>query len=87
MAAEDAPGDPAKLAAYRKALDGAIAAFPNDAEFVLLRGIAESPDPADRGQGSVVGSIPFYERVLKVVAEPLRRRITSWRTRTRTPAA
>ena len=42
-----------KLAAYRKALDSAIAAFPNDAEFVLLRGIAESPDPADRGQGLV----------------------------------
>jgi tetratricopeptide (TPR) repeat protein len=65
MAAEDAPGDPAKLAAYRKSLDGAIAAFPNDAQFVLLRGIAESPDPADRGQGSVVASIPYYERVAK----------------------
>ncbi len=65
MAAEDAPGDPSKLAAYRKALDGAIAAFPNDAEFLLLRGIAESPDPADRGQGSVAASIPFYQRALK----------------------
>ena len=62
MAAEDAPGDPAKLAAYRKALDGAIAAFPNDAEFLLRRGMAESPDPADRGQGSVVGSMAYYER-------------------------
>lgn len=66
MAAENAPGDAAKLAAYRKALDAAIAAFPNDAEFVLLRGIAESPDPADRGQGSVAGSISYYERVLKM---------------------
>jgi len=66
MAAEDAPGDPSRLAAYRKSLDGAIAAFPNDAEFLLLRGIAESPDPADRGQGSVVASIPFYERALKL---------------------
>ena len=65
MAAEDAAGDPSKLAAYRKALDAAIAAFPNDAQFVLSRGIAESPDPADRGQGSVLGSIPYYERVLK----------------------
>ena len=65
MAAEDAPGDAAKLAAYRKALDGAIAAFPNDLEFVVRRGIAESPDPADRGQGSVAGSIPYYERALK----------------------
>ena len=66
MAAEEAPGDPSKLAAYRKALDAAIAAFPNDAEFLLLRGIAESPDPGDRGQGSVVSSIPFYERALKI---------------------
>lgn len=63
MAAEDAPGDPAKLAAYRKYLDAAIAAFPNDAELIARRGIAESPDPADRGQGSVLGSIPYYERL------------------------
>ena len=66
MGAEDAPGDTSKLAAYRKELDAAIAAFPNDAEFLLRRGIAESPDPADRGQGSVTGSIPYYERVLKL---------------------
>ena len=65
MAAEDAPGDTTKLGAYRKALDSAIAAFPNDVEFLLLRGIAESADPADRGQGSVPGSIPYYERALK----------------------
>ena len=65
MAAEDAPGDPSKLAAYRKSLDGAIAAFPNDVELVMRRGIAESADPADRGQGSVAGSIPYYERVIR----------------------
>jgi tetratricopeptide (TPR) repeat protein len=66
MAAEEAPNDPAKLAAYRKALDAAIAAFPNDVELLLKRGMAESPDPADRGQGSVLASVPFYERALKV---------------------
>ena len=65
MAAEDAGGDASKLAAYRKSLDGAIAAFPNDAEFILRRGIAESADPADRGQGSVPASVPYYERVVK----------------------
>jgi tetratricopeptide (TPR) repeat protein len=65
MAAEDAPGDPSKLAMYRKSLDAAMAAFPDDAQFVLLRGIAESPDPADRGQGSVTGSIPYYEGLIK----------------------
>jgi tetratricopeptide (TPR) repeat protein len=66
MAAEDAAGDPTKLVAYRKSLDSAIAAFPSDAELLLLRGIAESPDPADRGQGSLLASIPYYERALKV---------------------
>ena len=52
--------------AYRKSLDAAIAAFPNDVELLLKRGMAESPDPADRGAGSVSASVPFYERALKV---------------------
>ena len=65
MAAEEAPRDTARLAAYRKALDEAIAAFPNDVELLLKRGMAESPDPADRGQGSVLASLPFYERADK----------------------
>jgi Tfp pilus assembly protein PilF len=68
MAAEDAPGDAARLAAYRKSLDAAIAAFPNDVELLLKRGMAESPDPADRGQGSVLASLPFYERAIKAAA-------------------
>lgn len=66
MAAEDSPRDTAKLAAYRQSLDSAIAAFPNDVELLLKRGMAESPDPAERGQGSVLASVPFYERALKV---------------------
>lgn len=66
MAAEDTPGDATKLAAYRKALDSALAAFPDDVELILLRGVAASPDPANRGQGSVVASVPFFERALKV---------------------
>jgi tetratricopeptide (TPR) repeat protein len=66
MAAEEAPRDTAKLLAYRKALDTALAAFPNDVELILKRGVAESPDPADRGQGSVPASVPFFERALKV---------------------
>jgi tetratricopeptide (TPR) repeat protein len=67
MAAEDAPQDPAKLAAYRKALDTAIVAHPSDVEFVLLRGLAESPDPAERGQGSQAASVGYYERALTLV--------------------
>ncbi|HMD37121.1 MAG TPA: hypothetical protein VKH42_19235, partial [Vicinamibacterales bacterium] len=56
-------------AAYRTALDEALKAFPNDAEFWLLRGNAESPDPADRGQGSVAGSIRCYENARAVAPE------------------
>jgi tetratricopeptide (TPR) repeat protein len=69
MAAEDAPGDAAKLAAYRKALDAAIVAFPKDVELVLLRGMAESPDPAERGQGSNAAAAKFYERALTLVPD------------------
>lgn len=66
MAAEDAPRDASRLAAYRKSLDAAMTAFPNDVELLLKRGMAESPDSAERGQGSVLASIPFYERALKL---------------------
>lgn len=66
MAAEDSPRDAARLAGYRKSLDAAIAAFPDDVELLLKRGMAESPDPADRGQGSVAASLPFYERAVKI---------------------
>jgi tetratricopeptide (TPR) repeat protein len=63
-AAETSPGDASKLAAYRAALDKAITAFPQDEEFWLSRGHAESPDPAERGQGSVAGSVRFYQKAL-----------------------
>jgi len=62
MTAEAHPADGAALAKYRASLDAALNAFPGDAELWLLRGIAESPDPADRGQGSVAGSISYYEK-------------------------
>jgi len=64
MAAEATPGIVTNLAAYRSALDQALTAFPSDEELWLARGQAESPDPAERGQGSVAGSIRFYEKAL-----------------------
>jgi tetratricopeptide (TPR) repeat protein len=66
IAAEHARRDPARLTAYRKAIDDALTANPQDVELWLLRGVAESPDPADRGQGSTASSIRFYERALKL---------------------
>jgi len=62
MAAEAAPRDTARLAAYRAALDRALKEFPDDEELWLLRGQAETPDPAERGQGSTAGSVRFYEQ-------------------------
>jgi tetratricopeptide (TPR) repeat protein len=64
MAAEDSPQDKTLLAAYRVALDAASKQYPNDVELWLLRGIAESADPAERGQGSPAASIPFYEKAM-----------------------
>jgi len=52
----------AKLREYRAALDAALQKLPDDEELWLLRGHAESPDPAERGQGSGAGSIVFYTR-------------------------
>lgn len=64
VAAEAAPADRARLAAYRAVLDAALRAHPDDAELWMLRGVAESLDPSDRGQGSVASAIPFYARAL-----------------------
>jgi tetratricopeptide (TPR) repeat protein len=62
MAAEASPRDTAKLAVYRAALDRALGEFPKDEELWLQRGQAETPDPAERGQGSTGGSVRFYEQ-------------------------
>jgi tetratricopeptide (TPR) repeat protein len=62
MAAEAAPRDIVRLTAYRKAIDDALARWPEDVELWLLRGLAESSDAAERGQGSPPGSVRFFER-------------------------
>ena len=59
-----ARADATRLPDYRTALDAALAAYPQDEELWLLRGLAESPDPAERGQGSVAGRSAFYEKAL-----------------------
>ena len=66
MAAEAAPNDRGKLAVYRTLLDESLTAFPSDEELWLLRGVAESPDPADRGQGGAASSGRFYEQAAGV---------------------
>jgi tetratricopeptide (TPR) repeat protein len=66
IAAAAAPGDRTRLAEYRKAIDDALARFPSDVELWLQRGVAESPDIADRGQGSTPGAVRFYVRALEI---------------------
>lgn len=56
------------LRVYRRALDAALVDLPSDAELWLLRGMAEAPGAADRGQGSTDSSIAFYARALQVQA-------------------
>ena len=62
MAAETAGRNSVRLTAYRGALDEDLSTFPADEEFWLMRGLAESADPAERGQGSVAASGRFYEK-------------------------
>jgi Tfp pilus assembly protein PilF len=64
MTAEDEPGNASRLIAYRAALDSAMTTFPRCIELVLLRGVAESPDPADRGQGSPASAAIYFARAL-----------------------
>jgi tetratricopeptide (TPR) repeat protein len=52
------------LTAFKQSIDDALAEFPSDEQFLLLRGNAEEPTPFGDGQGCVVGAIPFFKRVL-----------------------
>ncbi|PYR28640.1 MAG: hypothetical protein DMF98_02360 [Acidobacteria bacterium] len=61
MDAEAARHASQRLIDYRAALDAALAKFPDDEELWLLRGHAESSDPAERGQGSGAAAVHFYE--------------------------
>jgi tetratricopeptide (TPR) repeat protein len=61
--------DAGTLQAYRAALDQALASFPNDEELWLLRGLATSADPAERGQGSDAAAIPYYEKALALAPQ------------------
>ena len=55
-----------KLLAYRQEIDGALAAYPEDEELLLLRGHAEEPTPFGDGQGCVASAIAYYRRALAI---------------------
>jgi tetratricopeptide (TPR) repeat protein len=63
------PGDALKHLEYKKAIDAALAIWPDDAELWLLRGNAEEPLPSGRGQRGGAATIAFYEAVFNRVPD------------------
>src|SRR5262245_51772547 len=63
------PGNALKHLEFKKAIDAALALWPDDAELWLLRGNAEEPRASGRGQRGGSASIAFYEAALKRVPD------------------
>jgi tetratricopeptide (TPR) repeat protein len=63
--------NPARHAAYKKALDDALARDMEDVELWLLRGNAEEATAFGRGQRGGAASVAFYERALAVSPDHL----------------
>lgn len=69
LATQEPNAPPSAGTAYRAALDEAIKAMPGDVELLLMRGVASSNVPGDRGQGSRAESIRFYEEALRAAPD------------------
>jgi tetratricopeptide (TPR) repeat protein len=67
LAAEQ--GGAGTLDAYRKAIDTALAEFPDDVELWLRRGVAESDNPSDSGQGAPASAIRYFERAMSLAPD------------------
>ena len=59
-------GNEARHAAYKQAIDKALIADFDDVELWLIRGNAEEPTAAGRGQRGFAASVAFYLQALKV---------------------
>ncbi len=55
-----------KHQAYKAAIDAALTKYPDDSELWLLRGNAEEPTAAGRGQRGLVGAVAYYQCALAV---------------------
>jgi tetratricopeptide (TPR) repeat protein len=62
-------GDAAKHADYKRAIDEALAADMEDPELWLLRGNAEEPTAAGRGQRGGAASVAFYKMALRAAPD------------------
>jgi len=58
-----------KHEAYKKAIDEALTKYPDDTELWLLRGNAEEPTAAGRGQRGLVGAVAYYQAVLAIAPD------------------
>src|SRR5713226_583565 len=56
----------AKHQVYKAAIDAALAKYPDDPELWLLRGNAEEPTAAGRGQRGLVGAVAYYQAALAI---------------------
>src|SRR5262245_48813983 len=65
VAASGTPEEGPRHAAYKKAIEEALAAHPDDVELWILRGNAEEPGAWGRGQRGGIGSIAYYETALR----------------------
>jgi len=61
--------DTARHAAYKQAIDKALAADFDDVELWLIRGNAEEPTAAGRGQRGAVASTAFYMQALRLAPD------------------
>ena len=59
----------AKLLAYKKSIDDALAADMEDAQLWILRGNAEEGNASGRGQRGGAASVAFYQQALRVVPD------------------
>jgi tetratricopeptide (TPR) repeat protein len=55
-----------KHQAYKVAIDAALTKYPDDTELWLLRGNAEEPTAAGRGQRGLVGAVAYYQAALAI---------------------
>src|SRR5215469_8242618 len=54
---------------YKKAIDEVLTKYPEDTELWLLRGNAEEPTAAGRGQRGLVGAVAYYQAVLAIAPD------------------
>ena len=69
LAAMDDIENAAKLAAYRKVVDDALAKDIDDPQLWLLAGNAQEPTAAGRGQRGTAATVAYYDQVLRLVPD------------------